>query len=78
MYVNYFDREIKTANENDAVAEYVLGEKQKQIFTSRYQHELPTVEELKRELQREMELLTTSPPAPLRRGEVKKEKRTSK
>ena len=74
MYVNYFDREIKTAdenptiglilctNKNDAVAEYVLGEKQRQIFTSRYQHELPTVEELKRELQREMEMLSLPEP----------------
>lgn len=70
MYVNYFDRNVKTADENptiglilctdknDAVAEYVLGDKQKQIFTSRYQHELPTVEELRRELRREMELLS--------------------
>jgi predicted nuclease of restriction endonuclease-like (RecB) superfamily len=74
MYFNYFDREIKTAdenptiglilctNKNDAVAEYVLGEKQRQIFTSRYQHELPTVEDLKRELQREMEMLSLPEP----------------
>ena len=74
MYVNYYDREIKTKEENptiglilctdknDAVAEYVLGEKQRQIFTSRYQHELPTVEELERELRREMEILSISRP----------------
>jgi predicted nuclease of restriction endonuclease-like (RecB) superfamily len=75
MYVNYFDGEIKTAdenptiglilctNKNDAVAEYVLDEKRKQIFTSRYQHQLPTVEELRRELRREMALLTLPAPA---------------
>jgi predicted nuclease of restriction endonuclease-like (RecB) superfamily len=98
MYVNYFDRKIKTAdenptiglilctNKNDAVAEYVLGDKQKQIFTSRYQHELPTVEELKRELQREMAMLPASPENRITgkkvvtdiRSKAKKEKRTSK
>jgi predicted nuclease of restriction endonuclease-like (RecB) superfamily len=98
MYVNYFDRNIKTAdenptiglilctNKNDAVAEYVLGEKQRQIFTSRYQHELPTVEELKQELQREMEMLSASPKIRITskkevtdiRSKAKKEKRTSK
>jgi hypothetical protein len=73
LYVNFFDNKIKTTdenptiglilctNKNDAVAEYVLGEKQKQIFTSRYQHELPSVEELKMELKREMALLAVSP-----------------
>jgi predicted nuclease of restriction endonuclease-like (RecB) superfamily len=98
MYVNYFDREIKTAdenptiglilctNKNDAVAEYVLGDKQKRIFTSRYQHELPTVKELERELQREIEMLSALAENRITnkkkvigvRGKAKKEKRTSK
>jgi predicted nuclease of restriction endonuclease-like (RecB) superfamily len=74
MYVHYYDREIKSKNENptiglilctdknDAVVKYVLDEKQRQIFTSRYQYELPTVEALKRELRREMELLSLPEP----------------
>ncbi|HMA66042.1 MAG TPA: PDDEXK nuclease domain-containing protein, partial [Chitinispirillaceae bacterium] len=71
MYVNYYDKEIKTKEENptiglilctdknDAVAEYVLDNKRKRIFASRYQYELPTVEELERELRHEMELLSS-------------------
>ncbi|NLD94959.1 MAG: DUF1016 domain-containing protein, partial [Fibrobacter sp.] len=101
MYVNYYDKEIKTKEENptiglilctdknDAVAEYVLDEKKKRIFASRYQYELPTVEELERELRHEMELLSSelSPvksvqrtPAPSKKsGSVaKKEKRSMK
>jgi predicted nuclease of restriction endonuclease-like (RecB) superfamily len=74
MYVHYYDREIKSKNENptiglilctdknDAVVKYVLDDKQRQIFTSRYQYELPTVEALKRELRREMELLSLPEP----------------
>jgi predicted nuclease of restriction endonuclease-like (RecB) superfamily len=86
MYVHYYDREIKTKNENptiglilctdknDAVVKYVLDEKQRQIFTSRYQYELPTVESLKRELRREMALLSL--PAPEER--IRKPGRRSK
>lgn len=72
MYVNYFDRNIRAeednptiglilcTHKNDAMAEYVLGDKQRQIFTSRYQHELPSIEQLKQELRREMALLAPS------------------
>jgi hypothetical protein len=86
MYVNYFDREIKAAdenptiglilctNKNDAVAEYVLDEKRKQIFTSRYQHELPTVEELRKELRREMDMLSLSEPVKKIRKSVRRSK----
>jgi hypothetical protein len=65
-------REIKTSdenptiglilctNKNDTMAEYVLGEKQRRIFASRYQRELPAIEILKQELRRELDQL--SPP----------------
>jgi len=101
MYVNYYDKEIKTkednptiglilcTDKNDAVAEYVLDEKKKQIFASRYQYELPTIEELQQELRHEMELLSpelppvksvqrTSTPRKKSGSIAKKEKRSVK
>lgn len=72
LYVNYYDREIATADDNptiglilctekkDAVVRYVLGENNQQIFASRYQLHLPTEEELQRELRREMDKLALS------------------
>jgi predicted nuclease of restriction endonuclease-like (RecB) superfamily len=66
FYVNYYDRERRTggdnptlglilcSDKNDAVVRYTLGEQQERnIFASRYQLHLPTVEELRQELQRE-------------------------
>ncbi len=65
MYVNYYDREIKQANENptvglilcedkkDAVVRYTLSKNNKQIFASRYKLYLPSEAELIRELKRE-------------------------
>ena len=74
FYVNYYDRERRTEGDNptiglilcpdknDAVVKYTLGEQQERnIFTSRYQLYLPTVEELENELRRELRFL--SPPA---------------
>lgn len=74
FYVNYYDRERRTegdnptvglilcSDKNDAVVKYTLGEQQERnIFTSRYQLYLPTVEELENELRRELRFL--SPPA---------------
>lgn len=67
MYVNYFDREIKQADdnptiglllcakENEAAVKYTLPENNKQIFARKYQFHLPTVEELKKEVAREYE-----------------------
>ncbi len=67
MYVNYYQREIKSedenppigivlcTNKNDAVVRYTLPEDNKQIFASRYKLYLPTEKELKAELQREVE-----------------------
>ncbi|AIL13681.1 hypothetical protein IM40_09620 (plasmid) [Candidatus Paracaedimonas acanthamoebae] len=66
FYVNYFDQEIKTENDNptiglvlctdksDAMVRYTLGEKTKQIFASSYQFHLPTEAELEAELKREI------------------------
>jgi predicted nuclease of restriction endonuclease-like (RecB) superfamily len=67
MYVNYYDREIAgpedqptiglilCADKNDAMVRYVLDDKAKQIFASRYQFQLPSEEVLRAELKREME-----------------------
>lgn len=65
MYVNYYDREIKQAEDNptiglllcaeqnEAVVKYTLSEDNQQIFSRKYQLHLPTIEELKQEIQRE-------------------------
>lgn len=71
FYVNYYDCERRTEGDNptlglilcpdknDAVVKYTLGEQQERnIFTSRYQLYLPTVEELENELRRELRFLT--------------------
>ncbi len=71
LYVNYFDRERRTAGDgptlglilcadkNDAVVRYTLGpEQEKKIFASRYKLHLPTVAELQAELRREVRQLT--------------------
>lgn len=70
LYVNYFDIEVKSeddnptiglvlcTNKNDAMVKYTLGEKTKQIFASKYQFHLPTEAELEHELKREVRLLT--------------------
>lgn len=59
MYVNYYDREIKLADENntigivlcqnkrESVVKYTLPENNEQIFASKYQTVLPSKEELK-------------------------------
>ena len=64
-YVNYYDRELKTPNDNptvglilcehkkEAVVRYTLAKDNKQIFASRYKLYLPTEKELVRELKRE-------------------------
>jgi predicted nuclease of restriction endonuclease-like (RecB) superfamily len=60
MYVNYFDREVKLADENktigiilcqnksEAVVRYTLPENNEQIFASKYQTILPGKDELKK------------------------------
>ena len=66
LYVNYFDQEIKMDDDNptvglvlcsekdDEMVRYLLGDKAKQIFATKYQFHLPTIEELERELKREI------------------------
>jgi predicted nuclease of restriction endonuclease-like (RecB) superfamily len=76
FYVNYFDRErctegdnptiglILCSDKNDAVVRYTLGEQQEHnIFASRYQLYLPTVEELEQELVRERRQIVPAEPA---------------
>lgn len=65
MYINYYERELNVAGDNppigiilcadknEAVVKYTMNEDNKQIFTSKYQLELPTEDELKIELLRE-------------------------
>ncbi|RPI75795.1 MAG: DUF1016 domain-containing protein [Desulfobacteraceae bacterium] len=86
MYVHYYDREIRGKDENptiglilctdknDMVVKYVLDKKQRQIFTSRYQFHLPTEEELRKELQREMEMLALPEPVKKIRKSVRRSK----
>ena len=64
MYVNYYDREVKTENENstigiilckendDFVIEYTLPEDNKQIFANEYKLYLPDKKELQKLLER--------------------------
>jgi predicted nuclease of restriction endonuclease-like (RecB) superfamily len=90
FYVNYYDRERRTEGDNptlglilcpdknDAVVRYTLGEQVKRnIFTSRYQLYLPTVEELQQELRRELRYLTPMAPKQAKKRTPKK-KRSSK
>lgn len=77
MYVNYYDRELKSkddgptvgvvlcADKDEAVVRYTLPETNKQIFAARYKLYLPTEEELKREFQRERRLLEHPKQQPL-------------
>jgi predicted nuclease of restriction endonuclease-like (RecB) superfamily len=83
FYVNYYDRKRRTEGDNptiglilcpdknDAVVKYTLGEQQERnIFTSRYQLYLPTVEELENELRRELRFL--SPPVEVKPKRTRK------
>jgi hypothetical protein len=76
MYVHYYDREIAEpadnptvglilcTDKNDAPVRYVLPELDRQIFASRYQLHLPSEEQLRIELKRELECL--DPPKAVR------------
>ena len=69
LYVNYYDQEIAgpednptiglilCTDKNDAMVRYVLGKNTRQIFASRYKMHLPTEQELRDELRREMDTL---------------------
>jgi len=72
LYVHYYDEEIAQSDDNptiglilctdknEAVVRYVLGDENRQIFASRYQLHLPSEDELRAELQREIERLEPS------------------
>lgn len=76
MYVNYYDREIAEpgdqptiglilcADKNESMVRYVLDDKAKQIFASRYQFQLPSEEVLRAEIRREMEDLVSGSAQP--------------
>lgn len=63
MYVNYYDRVMKSPDENStigivlckeakkAVVEFTLPKDNKQIFARKYQLYLPSKEELKKQLE---------------------------
>jgi predicted nuclease of restriction endonuclease-like (RecB) superfamily len=69
QYVNYYDREVATKDDNptiglvlcseknEAVVRYVLAEKNSQVFASRYQFALPSEADLRAEMRRELEQL---------------------
>ena len=71
LYVNYFDKEVKQSDDgptiglvlctekSEEMAKYLLGEKAKQIFASKYQLYLPTEEQLRKEIKREISILST-------------------
>lgn len=86
FYVNYYDQErctegdnptlglILCPDKNDAVVKYTQGEQQERnIFASRYQLHLPTVEELESEMRREWrQLMPAEAPKPARKPIPKK------
>ncbi len=69
LYVNYFDQEIKSTDDNPTIGlvlctqksqsmvKYLLGEKAKQVFASTYQFHLPTEQELETEIKRELKVI---------------------
>lgn len=69
MYVNYYTREqinegdnppigiVLCADKSDSLVRYTLPENNTQIYASKYKLYLPTEEELKRELEKEIEFL---------------------
>ena len=80
LYVRYFDQEVADignnptlglilcTDKNDSVARFVLGEDNSQVFASRYKLHLPTEEELRAELDRELaQLRDRRPKGPTRR-----------
>jgi len=88
LYVNYYDREVVTKDDNptiglvlcseknDAVVRYVLADKNEQIFASRYQFAMPSEADLRAEIRRELDQLERGiPTAP---GDVAKAKAKAK
>jgi predicted nuclease of restriction endonuclease-like (RecB) superfamily len=75
LYVNYYDQEVVTKDDNptiglvlcseknDAVVRYVLADKNEQIFASRYLLALPSEADLRAEIRRELEQFALDRPA---------------
>jgi hypothetical protein len=63
---------ILCTDKNDAVVKYVLDEKNEYIFASRYKLELPSEQELRRELEQERRLLESKSASLVRDGEIGK------
>ena len=73
LYVHYYDREVAEdgdnptlglilyTDKNDAVVRFVLDKDDQSIFASRYKLHLPTEEELRAELKKEMASLAGRP-----------------
>lgn len=71
LYVNFYDREIAgpddkssigivlCTDKNEAMVEFVLPEGDQQIFASRYQLHLPTEDQFRDELQRELDQIVS-------------------
>jgi predicted nuclease of restriction endonuclease-like (RecB) superfamily len=85
LYVNWYDQVmlaegdnpsiglILCTEKNDAVVRYVLAERSRQIFASRYQLYLPTEAQLQDELRRELaqvEHATSKPAPPAKKGKA--------
>ena len=74
LYVRYFDEEVAEGEDNptlglilctdknDSVARFVLGKDDQQIFARRYKLHLPTEEELRVELDRELAMIVEARP----------------
>lgn len=90
LYVNYYDREVKAKDDNptiglilcseknDAVVRYVLADKDEQVFASRYQFVLPSVDQLRAEMKRELEHLGQTAPAEALAAKPMRRKSTGK
>lgn len=86
-YVNYFDKEctspednptiglILCTEKNDTMVKYTLGEKKKQIFASKYQFHLPSEKELEDELKRELREIKAELPSKKSSGRPKTQKK---
>lgn len=71
FYVRYFEDNVKAEDDNptiglilcseknETIAKYSILNESKQLFASKYKLYLPTEEELKRELQHEIDLIKT-------------------
>ena len=88
LYVNYYDREVAAKDDNptiglilcseknDAVVRYVLADKNNQVFASRYQFHLPSEDDLRTEMRRELDMLGREVSEGRKSGKASKERPT--